>query len=110
MKFFTFSDRACRIQFFEEEPVVVTLFVGDETDKLTLDSAALIDEGDKLKSVDERMKKYREAVELLIGKEKTAAILDRAETNDSFALLEIWHHVVKELRSYKVKNLTASAR
>lgn len=109
-KFFTFADRACRIQFFEEEPVVVTMFVGDETDKLTLQSAALIDESDKLKSVDERTKKYREAVELLMGKEKTAAVLDRAETNDSFTLLEVWQYVVKCLRDHKVKNLSASVR
>lgn len=110
MNFFTFADRACRIQFFEEDPIVATLFVGDKTDKLTLDSAALIDEGDKLKSVDERTKKYREAVVVLLGEEKTAEILARAETNDSFALLEIWQYVVKCLRDHKVKNLTASAR
>lgn len=31
-KCFTFANRACRIQFFEVDPVVLTLFVGDETE------------------------------------------------------------------------------
>ena len=109
-KFFTFADRACRIQFFEDAPVVLTLFVGDETDKRIVKSAAMIDEADKLKSVEERCAKYREALAELISGEKADAILARAETADSMAVLEIWQFVVNCLREHKVKNLTASAR
>lgn len=108
--FFTFASRACPIRFFEENPITVTLFIGDETDKLCVRSATLIGEGDKAESAGERAAKYREAVELLVGKEKLEGILARSETQDSFALLEIWQFVVKSLRDAKVKNLSASVR
>lgn len=109
-KFFTFADRACRIQFFEEEPVVLTLFVGDETDKRIIKSASMIEDADKLKSVDERFAKYREALAELITAEKADAILARAETADSMTVLEIWQYVLHCLREHKTKNLIASAR
>lgn len=109
-KIFAFANRACRIQFFEDEPVVLTLFIGDETDKRILDSAALIDAADKLKNVEERYAKYREGLKTLIGEEKMEEILSRAETVDSLAILEIWQFILHCLREHKVKNLTASAR
>lgn len=107
---FAYAKRACKVQFFEEEPVAVTLFVGDQTDKLCMQGARLIEEGDKCAAPEERTEKYREAVELLLGEEKTAAVLSRAEEKDSFALLEIWQFVVRSLREHKVKNLIASGR
>lgn len=109
-KFFTFADRACRIQFFEDDPVVLTLCIGDETDKHIMKSAAMIEDADKLKSVEERFAKYRAALAELITEEKVDAILSRAETADSMAVLEIWQFVLNCLREHKVKNLTASAR
>lgn len=108
--FFTFADRACRLQFFEDDPIVVTLFVGDKTDKACVAGAALIDEGDKEKDFDRRFAKYREALVLLLGEEKTAAVLARAETADSLTLLELWQYVVRALRDQKLKNLTAPVR
>lgn len=109
-KCFAFANRACRIQFFDDDPVVLTLFVGDETDKRIMQSAAMIEDADKLKSVEERFIKYREALAELISEEKTDAILSRAETADSMAVLEVWQFVLNCLREHKVKNLTASAR
>lgn len=108
--FFTFADRACRIQFFEENPIVLTLFVGDEMDKRILKSAAMIEDADKLQDVDARAGKYRAALALLITEEKENAILARAETADSMTVLEVWQYVLNCLRAHKVKNLTASAR
>lgn len=109
-KIFAYAKRACKVQFFEEDPVVATIFVGDESDKLCLKGARLIEEGDKCVTFDGRMEKYKEAVELFLGTEKTDAILERAEEKDCFALLEIWQFIVTSLREHKVKNLTASAR
>ena len=109
-KCFAFANRACRIQFFEDDPVVLTLFVGDETDKRIMKSASMIEDADKLKSVEERFAKYREALSELINKENVEKILTRAETADSMAVLEIWQFVLNCLREHKVKNLTASAR
>ncbi len=109
-KCFAFANRACRIQFFEDDPVVLTLFVCDETDKRIMKSASMIEDADKLKSVEERFAKYREALSELITEEKVDAILSRAETADSMAVLEIWQFVLNCLREHKVKNLTASAR
>ena len=109
-KCFAFANRACRIQFFEDDPVILTLFVGDDTDKRIMQSAAMIEDADKLKSVEERCAKYRAALAELITEEKVDAILSRAETADSMAVLEIWQYVLNCLREHKVKNLTASVR
>ena len=109
-KCFAFANRACRIQFFEDNPVVLTLLIGDETDKRIMKSAAMIEDADKLKSVEERCAKYREALSELISEEKADAVLSRAETADSMAVLEVWQFVLSCLREHKVKNLTASAR
>ena len=109
-KIFAYSKRACKVQFFEDDPVVVTIFVGDESDKLCIQGARLIEEGDKCASFEMRMAKYREAVELFLGIEKTEAVLERAEEKDCFALIGIWQFIVGALRDHKLKNLTASAR
>ena len=109
-KCFAFANRACRIQFFEDDPVVLTLLICDETDKRIMKSASMIEDADKLKSVEERLAKYRAALAELITEEKVDAILSRAETADSMAVLEIWQFVLNCLREHKVKNLTASAR
>ncbi len=109
-KIFAYSKRACKVQFFEEDPVVATIFVGDESDKLCLQGARLIEEGDKSATFEGRVAKYREAVELFLGAEKTEKILARAEAQDGFALLEIWQFVVNSIREHKVKNLAASGR
>lgn len=109
-KFFTFADRFCKLQFFEEDPIVVTLFLGDETDKRIMDSGALIEKADKQKDLEQRTKLYRQALELLIGEEKTEAILARADTADSFSILAVWNYILQVIREQKVKNLVASGR
>lgn len=109
-KFFTFADRFCKMQFFEEDPVVVTLFIGDDLDKNIVESGALIEKADKLSDLDKRCAMYRQALELLIGADKTDAILTRADTLDSFAILAVWNYILQSVRDQKVKNLAASAR
>lgn len=109
-KFFTYSDRHCPIQFFEEEPINVTLFIGDELDRRIMESGAMIGEADKLNDLEKRCAMYRQAVELVIGAEKTGEILARADNLDSFSILEVWHHVSRAVHEQKVKNLMASAR
>ena len=109
-KIFAYSKRACKVQFFEEDPIVATVFVGDESDKRILQGARLIEEGDKCGACEGRTAKYKEAVEIILGAETTEKVLDRSEEKDSFALLEIWQFVVASLREHKVKNLAASGR
>lgn len=77
-KCFAFANRACRIQFFEDDPVELTLFVGDETDKRIMKSAAMIEDADKLKSVEERFAKYRAALAELVTEEKVDTSLCKA--------------------------------
>lgn len=109
-KFFTFADRIVRIQFFEEEPVNLMLVISDETDKKIVSSGKMFNEADKSGEIDDRREKYRAALEHLIGEEKTAAILDRADELDSFAIFSVYRYILAEYSAQKVKNLSASGR
>lgn len=110
MKPFAFANRFCKVQFFEDDPVVITLQVGDDLDKKIMESGQLIEKADRKNDLDARKDSYRAALEMLISKEKADEILQRAETFDSLSCLELWQYVVLAIREHKSKNLTASAR
>lgn len=107
---FTFSSRIVQMQFFEEDPVTITMLIGDETDSRILKSGAMISEADKIGDIKKRLEQYRAALELLIGAEHTAAILDRADELDSYAIFSVYRHVLNEYGAQKAKNLSAPAR
>lgn len=109
-KFFTFADRAVRVQFFEEAPVVLTLLISDETDQRILESGKLFQAADKAKTTSERAVKYRAALETLIGAEKTDVILARSEKADSFAIYSVYRYILSAYAEQKSKNLNAPAR
>ena len=104
MKRFAYSDRAVRMEFFEEEPVVITAFISDDMDKRIMESGKLIAQADKGGAVDGRTEKYEAALALLIGEDKAAALLTRAPQRDSFAVMELWNHIVGCYREQKTKN------
>lgn len=110
MKPFAFSNRFCKIQFFEDDPIVVTLQIGDELDKKILESGLLIEKADRSKDIDTRISSYRGALDMLISHEKADEIIKRSETNDSLDCLELWQYIVLAIREHKQKNLTASVR
>ena len=110
MKPFAFSNRFCKIQFFEDDPIVVTIQIGDDLDKRILESGLLIEKADRSKDVDTRINSYRDALDMLIGEVKAEEIIKRADTNDSLTCLELWQYVVLAVREHKQKNLTASVR
>lgn len=109
-KFFTFADRTVTIPFFDENPVVLTLVIGDETDqKIAASGAACIaaDKGD----VKERSAQYRKALTDLIGEEKTQAILSACDgENDGFAVGQVLRHIWREYGEAKAKKLNGSVR
>ncbi len=108
-KCFAFSSRAVKMEFFEEKPIVITAFIGDDMDKRIMDSGKLIAQADK-DGTDGRMEKYTAALALLVGKEKTAELLSRAPEQDYFSVLELWQYIVNCYREQKTKNLSAPAR
>lgn len=107
-KFFTFADRTIPVQFFEENPVSLMLTASDETDARLLESAGLLQEGDKQATVEARLSLYRRAVENLIGPEKTKEILSRADNADGYAVYSVYRYLLNAYREGKSKNLTAS--
>lgn len=104
---FAYSKRLVPLTFFEEDPITVTLTIGDKADKAIVDSAAMIEQADR-SGMDGRADAYHKALALLITDEKAEAILARGE-GDSFAALEVWNYVVQSYRAAKTKNLTAPA-
>lgn len=110
MKPFAFSDRFCKIQFFEDDPIIITLQLSDELDKKVMESGQMIEKADRKNDFENRASAYKEALDLLIGHEKADEIIDRAEFSDSLSCLELWQYVVLAIREHKQKNLSASIR
>ena len=64
MKPFAFASRFCKVQFFEENPVVITLQIGDDLDKKIMESGQLIEKADRKNDIDARQESYREALDM----------------------------------------------
>ena len=108
-KFFTFADRFVPIQFFEEDPVKLTLKISDETDKRLLKASEAFVAADKQQDMDTRRDAYRTALESFIGKENADAILSRTDEPDCFAIYSVFKYLVDTYGAQKAKNLSASA-
>lgn len=101
-KFFTFVDRFLPIEFFEEDPITITLTIGDEMD-------GKIDKifSEDLKKPMDAAKK-RGLLEDLIGKENTERILSRFEDVDGYAIDQVLLYIRGEYVERKQKNLLAA--
>lgn len=100
-KFFTFVDRFLPIEFFEEEPITITLTIGDEMDK-KIDKAV-----EDLKHPIDAAKK-RDLLAALIGKENADRILSRFEEVDGYTLDQVLLYIRSEYMEGKQKNLLAA--
>ena len=110
-KFFQFSSREVRVQFFDGPgSVVVPLTISDETDKAFLRGAELLKKGTEAGDIQHRLSLWTEAVDTLIGEDARKRILALAPQQDCFAVAEIYRFVVDAYGAAKVKNLSASAR
>lgn len=107
-KFFTFTDRAIPVQFFEENPIQLTLIASDEMDAKILDASNLIMDGSKEATLEGRKAKYQQAVDILIGHGTAEQILARADSADGYALLSLYNGIVRAYGEGKAKNLAAS--
>lgn len=107
-KFFTFADRAIPVQFFEEDPICVTLIASDEMDAKILDASNLIMDGSKEAAPEGRKAKYRRAVDILIGRDIAEQALAKADNADGYALLSLYNGIVRAYGEGKAKNLAAS--
>lgn len=102
-KCFTFVDRFLPIEFFEEEPVTITLTIGDEMDK-KIDKAV----ADLKTTVG--VAKRRGVLETLIGKENAERILSRFEEVDCYVLDQVLLYIHKSYLEGKQKNLLAASQ
>ena len=109
-KFFKFSDRFVTVTFFEEDPIRLTMQIGDEQDRKIISASELIAEGSKTQNLEKRAKCFAAALDEVIGRENLVKLLERSPEKDSFAMLEIWHYLIDAYGAQKVKNLSASAR
>ena len=109
-KFFTFADRFVPIQFFDEDPVNLTMKISDETDKRLVKASEGFVAADKLQDLDKRREAYRAALESFIGAEKAEAILSRTDEPDCFAIYSVFKYLLDTYGTQKAKNLSASAR
>lgn len=107
MREFSFSDRLAEINVFD---VKICVTIGDTVERKLLDSSKLLAEAARLTDIDARLKKCREALNLLIGAPTAEQILSHAEIVDCFAITEVWRYVVGAYREAEAKKITASTR
>lgn len=100
-KYFTFVDRTLSIEFFAENPVTITLQIGDETDRKLAEMGKEMDAATTFEE-------SKAALAEIIGAESLDAILARTENPDRFAVLEITHYFLQAYREGKAKNLEAA--
>lgn len=97
-KYFTFVDRTLAIEFFADDPVTVTLQLGDETDKRLLAMGKQLDASATFEDA-------KAALAEIVGADSLEAILARTETPDRLALAEIANYILQSYREGKTKNL-----
>lgn len=97
-KYFTFVDRFLPIEFFEQDPVKITLQIGDTTDQKLVEMGRKIDASATFED-------SKAALAEIVGADNLEAILARTENPDQLALLEITYYVLQAYREGKAKNL-----
>ena len=97
-KYFTFVDRFLPIEFFEKDPVKITLQIGDTTDQKLAEMGRKIDASATFED-------SKAALAEIVGADNLEAILARTENPDQLALLEITYYVLQAYREGKAKNL-----
>lgn len=101
--YFTYVDRDITLHFFREDPIDVTLTLGDETDRL-------FDKTVKALKTAATFEKKRELLANLIGDETACLLLARADRADGFTVEQLLLYIHKAYLEGKGKNLlTASA-
>lgn len=100
-KYFTFVDRFLPIQFFEEDPITITVCICDGTDR-KIDQIF-----EELRTSVTAERKRAMLVEL-IGEENTANLLSRSDQVDAYVLDQLLLYIRNEYIEGKRKNLQAA--
>lgn len=100
--YFTYVDRELTLRFFREEPVTVTLTVGDEMDRK-------LDKTVKALKTASGFEKKRELLASLIGNENACLLLARADRADCFTVEQLLLYIHKAYLEGKGKNLLAAS-
>ena len=100
-KYFTFLDRTLELRFFAEDPITVSIPMGDDMEQLLMEMGKNMDEaGD-----------YGHAMEALypiLGRENTEKILSRSDRQDCYAAEQLSAFVIAAYGEGKEKNLRAA--
>lgn len=100
--YFTYVDRELTLQFFREDPITVTLTMGDEMDRK-------LDRVVKAMKTATSFEKKRELLASLIGKDNVCLLLARADRADAFTVEQLLLFVHKAYLEGKGKNLLAAS-
>lgn len=100
--YFTYVDRDLTLRFFREDPITITLTLGDEMDR-KLDKAV------KALKTATTFEKKRALLAGLIGDDNTCLLLSRADISDCFTVEQLLLYVHKSYLEGKGKNLLAAS-
>lgn len=101
-KYFTFVDRFLPIEFFDEDPVVITMTISDQM-------AQKIDAGVKKLSTATTTDQCRDILVAWIGEENTEKLLARCDDVDTYTISQLLLYIKQEYVEGQRKNLLAAA-
>lgn len=99
---FTFIDRTFTLTFYPDDPITVTLCLGDVLEEKL---QAAVSHYDQCHTVAEDV----ENLKTLLGPEAAERLLSRAETVDRLTVLELLSYAVRGCREQQGKKLLALA-
>ena len=101
-KYFTFVDRILPIQFYEADPVTITLTICDQM-------AQKIDAGMKKLSATADAAQCRDILVAWIGEDNADKLLARCEDVDTYTISQLLLYIKQEYIEGQRKNLLAAA-
>lgn len=105
---FIFLDRVVNLEFFDEEPIKITMLISDETDRKFQQCAQALGVADR-GAEENRASAYEAALADLIGKDHAERILSRADVRDCVAVSNVIVYITNRYNEEKVKKLRGSA-
>lgn len=100
-KYFTFLDRTLELRFFSEDPVTVSIPMGDDMEEQLLEMGRNLDEAGDYGSA-------KETLYPILGRENTERILSRSDRQDRYAAEQLAAFVIAAYGEGKEKNLRAA--
>lgn len=103
MTYFTFLPRTLTLRFFPDDPILVTLPMGDDMDELLLNMAKNLDEAGDFSTA-------AACLYPVLGRDTAENLLSRADCRDTLSVCQLAGYLLRQYGIEKEKNLSAACQ